>query len=612
VTLLALLLVGGLGALGSGLSLPRGGRAAQLGAIGGTVALALVALLAVATPIPDVVAADASGAVPGTLWNGALVPSDYVRAVVVLWAAASVIVVGVAWLLGGVNGLRGVLPASLAAIVGAAVTLSASSAALGVAAAAATGLASVPAVLATSRLAAAGVAAREVRIAIATAAVVLAVAAASPVLSRLVLANPDGPEAQPGSGVAVAVAFGLLAIAVVVAARVGAIPYHVRISALTDVVPTGSMPLVAAWLPLPLAVVALGVISDVLAPLALPVGGAQAVIVAFTLAATLAAALVAYLQDDLRHAVGYLTIADLGLVLLGVAALDPAAWGSARMWLLSVAVTKTALACWAIVVEHRFETRSVPDLRGWLRPAPVLGAALALTVLATFGLPGWAVLTARGSLVSTAAGGPWDMLLLVASFLTLPAYLRWFTLGIGSPTSHVDRVVPELGGLRGQSRRVRRSTAPSPLRWRGRAAAALPVEQEGEAVAGRAPATPGPATAGPSADGHGPHASGAAIDGEQATRRHGGPALATTAPAGPEPDQPDELTPPAPRRPRVGARPSSRAAMTEVRRHRAGLLSTAVVALALLATLVAAGAFDLERAASAPAPGAAQTSLVGD
>jgi NADH:ubiquinone oxidoreductase subunit 2 (subunit N) len=636
MTLAALLAVGAAGAIGSGWALGRGGAASRLGAIGGMLALVLVAILAAVSPTPATLTPDASGAVAGTLWNGALVPGAYLRVVIVLWSASSVVVAGVAWLLRGTDGLRGLLPATLAALVGTAVTLAASSPVLGIVAAGATGLASVPVVLASPRAAAAAIAAREVRVAVATALVVLAVASVAHVLEGLIFANPDGPASSPGSGTAAAIAFGLLAIALVVAVRVGAIPYHVRVSALTDLVAPGSLPLVAAWLPLPLAVVAVGVVAGVLAPLKPPVGSAQALIVAATLLATLAAALVAFIQDDLRHAVGYLTIADLGFVILAIASLDPLLWGPARTWLLMVAVSKTALAVWAAVVESRFETRSVPELRGWLRPSPLLGGALLLIVLATYGLPGWAVMNARVALAGHGAGGPWDAALLVASLLTLPAYVRWLWLGIGAATSHVDRATPELAGMGRLP--TRRLALTPPARGRN---AGLPVEQEHSETP--APVTPGwlaaPAAGAPDRGTRSEPATrtttpaqepeteptttpvldvrpGTGVGARGRTARTGrGTTSAMTAGAAPTAaaqlalpeatpaaDEPLVGTPRRALRATSGADAAAQAAET-IKRHRTGLLSGAVLALALLASLVAFGAFDVASAACEPVPG---------
>jgi hypothetical protein len=643
MTLLAMLLVGAAGSAFAAWGLARGGTAARIAGTAGVVALVVVAVLAAASPTPDTLAADATGAVPGTLWNGALIPNGYLRLVIVLWAASSVVLAGIAWMLRGAAGLRALLPATLAALTGGAVSLAASSPILGLVAAGATGLASVPAVLAASHGSAPGIAAREIRIAITTALVVVAVAAVGPVISRLVLANPDGPASAAGSGAAAAVAFGLLAMAVVVAARVGIVPYHVRISALSDVAVPASLPLMTAWLPLPLAAASVGVAAGVLAPMALPVGAAQAVILAVLLLAALATALVAFLQDDLRHAVGYLTIADLGLVVLALASLDPAAWGPARSWLLMVAVTKTALAAWAAVAEDRFETRSVPDLRGWVRPSPLLGLGLLLIVVATYGYGGWAVLRARLDLVDLAAGGPWNAILLLASFLTLPTYLRWLWLGVGLPTSHVDRAAPEFA-----SRRLRTMTTkqllPTPTR-RNRNVG-LPVEQETSDAGALLPATAAAASGGGSAvvggsvarasTGRPPSAaarlrataSGGSAAAEPASttptaaKQPAGEKLpggamtgAAAAPAASGDPKPVEAadaptSPSAPRRPASGADATTRAA-TAVRRHRTGLLTGAVVALALLASAVAYGALDVSAAAAAPGPAAIGVSTVG-
>ena len=599
MTLLALLVIGAVAAPGTAWALGRGGAVARAGAVAGVLALAAVGLLAAASTAPDA-PPNGSGVVPGTLWNGTLTPNDYLRLVLALWAANAIALTGIAWLLGGLSGLRGMLPATLAALTGAAVALASSSPAVGALAAAATGLASIPVVLTNPRGSAAGIAAREIRIAVATAAVLLAIIAVVPVVSRLVLVNPDAPSTAPDSGLAVAVALGLLAMALALAARAGVIPYHVRITALTDVAPPGSLPLLIAWIPLPLAVVALTVTDEMLAPLAMPVGSARAVIVAFTLLTMAAAALAAYLQDDLRHATGYLLIGDLGLVLLAVAAVDPATWGPARTWLVMVAGTRTGLAAWTAVMEHRFETRSVPDLRGWLRPAPALGFALLVVVLATYGLPGWAVFSARGDLTRLAAGAPWDALLLLASLLALPTYLRWLVLGLGAPTSHVDRVAPDrIAGALAPATRGRRLALRPPSRGRSDV---LPIEQEGTTPTDASAAKVATATVAAR-----PTAVGAAAPDVVGARSR--VSRKTAAQSAPEPTSPEPSAEPLAQRrgARAVSSPSQRVA-EGIRRRREGLLSAAVLVLAMLATLVASGAFGVAQSAAEPAP----VSAIGD
>jgi NADH:ubiquinone oxidoreductase subunit 2 (subunit N) len=565
VTLLLLLATGAIGAAGTAWAIPRGGRTARAGALVGFLALLLVAALA----------ASIGGAAGDALWNGALVPDRYLRFVMTLWALDAVLLATIAWLLRGIAGLRGLLPAMLATVTGTAVALAATSPVVGALGAAGAGLAALPLLLAAPRPSTAGSAAREVRASVVPAALLLCVAAIAPVAARLVFVDPGGSSSAPGATPVVAVGFSTLVVVLAVAARGGVIPFHVRVARLADAAPPIALPLLVAWIPLPLAVVALGIVDGLIAPLALPLGGEQALIVALALVALAAAAMAAFIQDDLRHAVGYLVVAEAGLVLLGFAALDPAAWGPARVWLVVLAASKTALGAWVAVMEDRFESRGVPDLRGWVRPAPILAVALLLIAVATFGLPGWVAFETRGSLASLAAGGPWNALLVLAGFLTLPTYLRLLALGFGPATSHVDRAAPE---------RIARIPRGVPRRGR-RPADTLPVEQEGAPVAAST-------------------AAAAAPEATLTRERVASPAQADAATAA------ARSVPIASVR-SAGASASSvaSAATARIRQDRAELLSAGVLALAILASLVAWGALDIGKAAAEPAP--ATSGLVG-
>ena len=464
------------GAAVSAWGLARTGRAEQMGMWVGIAALLLVVVFAFAMDAPRI--ADGEGPVAGASFNGRLVPNTYLRLVIGLWALMSVLVVGIGRLLGGLPALRGLLPATLAALAGATVTLGASSLALGVAAATATGLAALVVVLAAEGPAAVSAAAAELRVTLLGGTLLLASVAAVPVLADLVLrgvtgasgsgSGADGAPAAAAAGGTAGAVIGLLTVvgALVVGLRYGVLPFHLRVPRLADVVHPVTLPLLLAWIPLPLAAVGIVAVDTLIAPLALPLDGERLIIVLFALLTLAGAALGAYLQDDIRHATGYLVVADAGLVILALAALDPAAWGPARAWIVVLAASKTALGAWSAVAEDRFGTRSIPDLRGWMRRSPMLAAALALTAVATFGLPGWVAFEARGTLATLVADGPAAVLLVLAGFLTLPTYIRLLVLGTGPVTSRVDGSVPE--------RVVRRP--------RGRRGETLPVEQEGEAT----------------------------------------------------------------------------------------------------------------------------------
>jgi len=555
---LLLLLV--VGALGTGIAmwgLPRGGRGARAGVAAGV--LALLVITVDAFILRPARLTDTGQPVTG-LFDAHLVTTDFLRLVVGLWGLESLVLVFMAWLLGGLARLRGLLPATLAAITGGTVAMASADLGVGASAAAATGLAALIVILAVEGPAAVAAAARELRVTLVAGAVLLAVIAVVPIAARLALiASGIGSDVATDAASSVAgPAMGLITVALglAVAGRWGMLPFHVRVSRLTDLVPPETLPLLLAWIVVPLTVVAFAAVDRLIAPLALPLTGERTVLVLLAVVTLAGASLAAWLHDDIRRVTGYLVVADSGLLLLAIAAMDPAAWGPGRAWVVVLAASKSALAAWAAVTEDRFETRSVPDLRGWARRSPLLAVALAITALATFGLPGWVAFDSRSSLATLVADEPWSGLLLLAGFLTLPTYLRLLTVGAGRVTSRVDRTAPERMGRR------------------RRQAESLPVELEGSEIG--AEATRGATTGQGTAVAPGVAAAGAPAAAVSAT------ATATVA--------------------AERAALAGRRLATALRRNRTELLSGAVLALAILGALTSWGAMGIADAAAEPAP----------
>ena len=558
--LLLLLVVGALGTVIAMWGLPRGGRKERVAVAAGVIALLVIT--ADAFILRPARLTDTGQPITG-LFDAHLVTTDYLRLVVGLWGLESLVLVFMAWLLGGLSRLRGLLPATLAAITGGTVAMASADLGVGAGAAAATGLAALIVILAVEGPAAVAAAARELRVTLVAGAILLAVVAVVPIAARLALiAAGVGSDAAADAATSVAgPVMGLIAVALglAVAGRWGMLPFHVRVSRLTDLVPPETLPLLLAWIAVPLTVVAFAAVDRLIAPLALPLAGEQTVLVLLAVVTLAGASLAAWLHDDIRRVTGYLVVADSGLLLLAIAALDPAAWGPGRAWVVVLAASKSALAAWAAVTEDRFETRSVPDLRGWARRSPLLAAALAITALATFGLPGWVAFESRTALATLVADEPWSGLLLVAGLLTLPTYLRLLAVGAGRVTSRVDRTAPERMG-----RRRRQDES-------------LPVELEGSEIEGSE---------------IGPEATQGA-----ATRQETVPGASVTAEAAPAAAA------------GTGARAGAeRAAMAwkrlvdALRRNRTELLSGAVLALAILGALTSWGALGIADAAAEPAP----------
>jgi formate hydrogenlyase subunit 3/multisubunit Na+/H+ antiporter MnhD subunit len=234
------------------------------------------------------------------------------------------------------------------------------------------------------------------------------------------------------------IVFGLayLAFALAVAIRFGAIPAHSWAARLTDAVPETALPLVTAIAPAALAIVALAWADASVAPLALDLGSVRVVVLAVAIASIFLASLAAWIQDDIEHVVGYAIVGDAGVVMLAIAALDPAAWAPARTWILALIVTRSAFAAWAAATRATFGTGRIAELRGWAVRAPILAVVLGAVVVASIGLPGLAAAEARGALVDLVLDGPIAVVVLLGTLSPLVYYGRLFVLGIERPGTH--------------------------------------------------------------------------------------------------------------------------------------------------------------------------------
>jgi NADH:ubiquinone oxidoreductase subunit 2 (subunit N) len=237
--------------------------------------------------------------------------------------------------------------------------------------------------------------------------------------------------------------FGLayLGFAVAVAIRFGAIPFHFWAARLADAAPEVTLPMLMAWSPAAFAVVALAWADSSIAPMVLPttlpLTVERAIVVAIGAVSVILGSLAALLQDDLEHVVGYTIIADAGVAILGLAALDPAAWEPARTWILIFVTVRSAFAAWAVAVRGAFGTRRITELRGWALRSPLLGVALALIVAGSISWPGYVAWEARAKLVELTLSGPFLIVVLIGALVPLAIYIRLAVVGFGRPSDAV-------------------------------------------------------------------------------------------------------------------------------------------------------------------------------
>jgi NADH:ubiquinone oxidoreductase subunit 5 (subunit L)/multisubunit Na+/H+ antiporter MnhA subunit len=185
--------------------------------------------------------------------------------------------------------------------------------------------------------------------------------------------------------------------------------------------------------------VALAWADQSVAPLLLPLTIERAMVVAVGAVSIMLGSLAAWIQDDLEHIVGYTIIADAGVAILGLAALDPAAWEPARVWVIAFVMVRSAFAAWAVAVRAAYGTRRVADLGGWAIRAPLLAIALAIIVVAGIGWPGLLAWQARASLIDLTLDGPLLLLVTAGALAPIAIYGRLFAVGLGRPSPTVSR-----------------------------------------------------------------------------------------------------------------------------------------------------------------------------
>ena len=358
-----------------------------------------------------------------------LVGSDYLRLFALLGSVAALVLAILGLATTSHRHAPGVL---LAGIGAAALALALPDARIAVMAATAGGLTGIlVTIVSPSTPAGVIVAVRELR--------AVAVAGFLSILAAAWLARPLGELAAEPE------VFGLayLGFAAAVAIRFGAIPFHFWAARLADAAPEVTLPMLMAWGPAAFAVVALAWTDQSVAPLLLPLTIERGLVVAVGVASILLGSLAAWIQDDLEHVVGYTIVADAGVAILGLAALDPAAWEPARSWILIFAMVRSAFAGWVVAIHGAYGTRRIDQLRGWAMRTPLLGLALVVVAIAGIGWPGFLAWEARADLIGLTLGWPIGSLVVLGAVTPIAIYARLLFVGLGRPTDFVTRGASE-------------------------------------------------------------------------------------------------------------------------------------------------------------------------
>lgn len=221
------------------------------------------------------------------------------------------------------------------------------------------------------------------------------------------------------------------------AARSGAVPFHVPAARLRQTAAPLAPALLLVLLPAGLGLLTL---SWSATTFGIRSGWLNLAVVAVQTAAVatlVLGALAALVHDEVEEVVAYSIVADAGFILLALAARTEAAAEPARIWLLVFVAAKAGLVAWTGAIVRAYGTSDVARLRGWLRRTPLLGLALIVIAFATLGWPGGAVFEARVTLVRLALPGQLQWLLAASIVLSLAYYGRLLVVGALSPSDEV-------------------------------------------------------------------------------------------------------------------------------------------------------------------------------
>ena len=261
----------------------------------------------------------------------------------------------------------------------------------------------------------------------------LSVAGAVAIVAAAWLVGANGPvvfEAATGGSAA-------LAMALALAIRLGAVPFHRPAARIVGAAVPLGIPLLLAWLPVLMFLVALTWSHRVLLAQPVDIGAVRVLLVLAGAGTLLVGAIAAVLRpaetDDVQHVISYGIVQDAGFFLLAFGAFDAAVWREARVWSLYFVASKLGLAAWLAAILAVRGDAAIPSLEGWARRSPLLAIALVGAVVAGLGLPGFDSFDARLAIIQSATDRVLRWVAYGGWLLAYVPFVRILWIGLRTP-----------------------------------------------------------------------------------------------------------------------------------------------------------------------------------
>lgn len=227
------------------------------------------------------------------------------------------------------------------------------------------------------------------------------------------------------------------AMALALAIRMAAVPFHAPAARVVRAAVPLGIPLLLGFLPVLVFLVALSWTHRVLLPQPADLDTVRFIVAIVGAGSLLLGALGTIGRppesDDVEHVISYGIVQDAGMFLLAFAAFDASVWREARMWSLYFLASKVGLAALLAALLATRGSASIRSLEGWARRSPLLAIGLVGAVAAGLGLPGLDSWDARFAIVRSATHRPFNWIAYGGWALAYLPFVRILWVGLRSP-----------------------------------------------------------------------------------------------------------------------------------------------------------------------------------
>jgi len=149
--------------------------------------------------------------------------------------------------------------------------------------------------------------------------------------------------------------------------------------------------------------------------------------------------LMALMQTDIKRLLAYSTIAQVGLILIGLQIESAYAYAGSLYHIFTHAIAKAALFLTAGMLIRIYGTRDVTAMRGVMRQTPIVGIATILAILSIIGAPLFSGSISKYFIMADASF-PLYLLMIFINLGTVTIFIKYAAILIGRPPGDLEPI----------------------------------------------------------------------------------------------------------------------------------------------------------------------------